>query len=184
MIDASQKKTRIQIFSLLLVFALPAMIAWYLFHFHEQFQFKTVNYGVLVNPPITVQDLSAGERKWQIVYATSACSDKQSEKMMYTLHQVQKALGKDRDRVNLTLVANETCQLKDAHDFRKVLLTHQQYTQWQKQFSRKGEKNFVVNNKIYLVDPANNLFMFYPVTTNPMGILKDIKHILGVSQIG
>jgi hypothetical protein len=39
-------------------------------------------------------------------------------------------------------------------------------------------------DKIYLVDPLGNVFMYYDESENPMHILKDLKKVLGVSQIG
>jgi len=38
--------------------------------------------------------------------------------------------------------------------------------------------------QIYLIDPQTNLFMYYPSNTNPIHILKDLKRVLEVSQIG
>lgn len=39
-------------------------------------------------------------------------------------------------------------------------------------------------NKIYLVDPLGNAFMYYSADANPMDILNDLKRVLEVSQIG
>jgi cytochrome oxidase Cu insertion factor (SCO1/SenC/PrrC family) len=103
---------------------------------------------------------------------------------MFTLHQLRIALGKDRNRVNLALIVDQQCQIKDIHDFSKYVLTEQQYTLLQSNLSQAGDKNFVANDKIYLIDPLGNLFMYYTNTTNPMNILKDLKKVLEVSQIG
>ena len=46
------------------------------------------------------------------------------------------------------------------------------------------QKDFVMQHKIYLVDPLGNLFMYYADTTDPMNVLKDLKRVLEVSQIG
>ena len=51
-------------------------------------------------------------------------------------------------------------------------------------FKQQGNQNFVVSHKIYLIDPIGNLFMYYPDDTNPMNVLKDLKRVLEVSQIG
>lgn len=37
---------------------------------------------------------------------------------------------------------------------------------------------------VYLADPLGNLFMYYPPGAYPMAILKDLKHVLRISQIG
>ena|SRR5688572_11657472 len=48
----------------------------------------------------------------------------------------------------------------------------------------KDPNPLLQKNHIYLVDPLGNAFMRYPETENPMHILKDLKHVLEVSQIG
>ncbi|MEZ5600135.1 MAG: hypothetical protein R3F36_03615 [Candidatus Competibacteraceae bacterium] len=37
---------------------------------------------------------------------------------------------------------------------------------------------------VYLLDPLGNLLMRYPVTVNPSGILKDLRRLLRLSEIG
>lgn len=37
---------------------------------------------------------------------------------------------------------------------------------------------------VYLVDPLGNVFMVYLNPVNPMDVLKDVMHVLQVSQIG
>ena len=46
------------------------------------------------------------------------------------------------------------------------------------------EDKQLLKSKIYLVDPLGNGFMYYSATVNPLDILKDLKQVLKVSQIG
>lgn len=175
--------TRIKLFSLLLLFAVPMVVGWVLFHYHDLFQFKTTNHGMLVHPAVFAKELSfkpSAHNTWQIIYAPAAC-DEQAQNKMFTLHQLHTALGKNQQRVSLTWVTNATCK-QDAHDFRKLILNKQQLAQLKTALS--NQKDFTVNDKIYLLDPIGNLFMYYDSSTNPMNILKDIKKVLEVSQIG
>lgn len=168
------KRSHLQLFALLLVFALPVLICLAMYKYPSYFSLRTTQHGVLVNPPLQPEGLSlnmANEHKWQIVYATRACTTQQADKAMFSLHQLRKALGKDSLRVVLTLLTDHNCQLKDTHDFRKVVYNDAQFNQ-------------LPEATVYLVDPAGNLFMYYPSGSEPMDIMKDLKHVLGVSQIG
>lgn len=168
---------------LMAVFVVPVLISWLLFYYHDLFQFKTTNRGTLITPAIFVAGFQLGSdsKKWQIVYAPQDCSGSHFEKVTFTLHQLRQALGKDYKRVVLTLLVGKNCQIEDAHDFRLLQLDAQQLLVWQEKFQQPG---FDVWGKIYLVDPMNNLFMYYPSDVDAMSILKDMKKVLEVSQIG
>ncbi len=158
-------------YSVLLIFILPMLISWGLYYFHDHFHFKTLNHGTIINPPLKVidlySDLQNGTNKvWRIIQVENEFCDQTCEKTHYQLTQLQKALGKDGKRTQVILITDAT-----------------RLTKLNFSFDQKF-KNFVVINKIYLVDPLGNLFMYYPDSTNPMNILKDLKKVLGVSQIG
>lgn len=156
----------------MIIFIVPVLSSYFLYHYHEHFQFKTTNHGTLVKPPIDVQYLysmmaDGNQKKWRIIHVDDGICDAPCEKINYQLGQVQKALGKESRRVGL-IPMSESMQL----------------TKLTSTFIQRGEKDFVAKNKIYLVDPRGNLFMYYPNTTDPMNILKDLKKVLEVSQIG
>lgn len=183
----SNKKNYFKLFLIMLIFVLPLIVSDYLYMHHRNFQFKTTNHGVLVSPVVPVKELTPAANvkgKWQIVFMTNGCCDAQCDKTMFTLHQLRKALGNNSERVNLVLITDTTCVIKDTHDFAKLNFTSQQYTNLETAISNNGDKNFLVKNKIYLVDPQGNLLMYYPGDVDQMNILKDIKHLLEVSQIG
>lgn len=172
------KSTHAKLFLLVLVFILPMIFSWLLYSFHDFFRFKTLNHGTFINPPLNVEkllDVDVRQKLWKIVYFPAICDTETSKKMLYTLHQLKTALGKDTKRVSLLLVTNSHCDLKDIYDFQKVQKNPRDL---QNLFS------FDEKNKIYLMDPLGNLFMYYPDSVNPMHILKDVKHVLEVSQIG
>lgn len=159
----SRQKTSVKPILLLLIFIVPMIMSWLLFHYHDHFQFKTTNHGILVNPPLNVGNIDFGmdtQKKWKIIFVSANNCDEQCQQIAFQLHQIQKAMGKDHERIIVVQWHGENTPFKDIF-----------------------QQNFVTN-KIFLVDPHNNLFMYYPSTTNPMNILKDIKKVLGVSQIG
>lgn len=181
------KKTHIQLLLLVVISLFPVIIGGLLYHYHSSIRFHTLNYGTLVRPPIPSEGLltsDVSQRRWQIVYMPTGCCDERCDQLMYTLHQLRKVLGKESKRVDLKLVVNETCRLTEIHDFQRFIFTTTQYTHLKNSFDQQGEINFVLTDKIYLIDPAGNLFMYYPSDVNPMDILKDLKRVLEVSQIG
>ncbi|HSW69239.1 MAG TPA: hypothetical protein VLI69_03640 [Gammaproteobacteria bacterium] len=163
------QKTCKQLFFLLFIFAVPVISSWFLFHYHEHFRLKTLNHGTLLKSPIDVNYLSEqnAQKKWRVLYVSNETCDSACKQITHQLNQVQKALGKDSHRVFILFMNNKEALLK------KLQTDFMQH-----------EKNFVINNKIYLIDPLGNLFMYYSDTTDPMSILKDLKRVLEVSQIG
>lgn len=142
---------RTKLYLVVMLFFLPMIASWVLYHYHDYFQLKTTNHGTLIEPPVNEPSFQK-EKIWRIIYVNSGSCDVLCQKRNFMLHQVQKALGKDSERV-------------------KILLADKPFNQMQ-------------SGKIYLVDPAANIFMYYPDSTDPMNILKDLKKVLEVSQIG
>jgi len=126
--QTKNKSTSRQLYLLFIISILPVLMGTFLYYFRDHFQFKTLNHGTLVNPPIHMQELGlAEEKKWRIVYLPTVCCDKQCDDTMYTLHQLRKLFNKDSKRVSLVLAANQTCTIHETHDFLKLLFTNQQY---------------------------------------------------------
>lgn len=151
---------------LLLIFILPMLTSGLLYHYHQYFHFKTLNHGVLLKTAVNVSVLFPPinkENSWRILHITPDRCDKTCLEVNFKLAQVKKALGKDANRVNLEIVSATEPHVME---FKSALQLSQ------------------VTSKIFLIDPLNNAFMMYPDNTNPMNILKDLKRILEVSQLG
>jgi hypothetical protein len=166
------KKSSLPLLIVLLIFLFPVVCGSLLYHFADRFHFKTINHGILVQPPINIQEAQvsakmSSPKKWRVIYVFSDC-DASCKKMQFDLLQIQKILGKDRDRVEIITESKASTSLK----------------KWQSVFEKQIAKDFNLADKIYLVDPIGNVFMYYPSTTNPMDILKDMQKVLEVSQIG
>ena len=165
-----------KLYFLFALFIFPVVAGTLLYEFRGFFHFSTTNHGVLVNPPIAVSQFQNNiqnniqnnrQKKWQIVYVTDGVCDDACKKIDFQLHQVQTLLGKDQSRVSVT-------QSSDLND-ESILM---------KKAFQARDSRFVVSQKIYLIDPAGNIFMYYPATSNPLDIYHDLKHVLEVSQIG
>jgi hypothetical protein len=163
------KKVQVQFYMLILVTGLPIVLGWLLYYFHDHFQFNTTNKGTFVNPPLQVSFLNPShEKKWQIIYVTDTLCNEACKKLNHQLLQVQKALGKDSDRVRvISLNRNDV----KANELQKLV-------------SSSPNNAFIVAKKVFLIDPIGNLFMYYQDSFDPMDVLKDLKKVLEVSQIG
>jgi len=164
---------RKKLFLVLFIFMLPVIASGILFHYHTHFRLKTLNHGTLLSSLIDVQYLYAkmqgGEqKKWRVIYVSGNVCDVQCKQIDHQLRQVQKALGKDSNRVNTVWLGGKYAELAKLKG----------------SFAQQGHPDFSTNNKIYLVDPLGNLFMYYSDDINPMNVLKDLKRVLEVSQIG
>lgn len=160
------------LFLLATLFILPVFFSWIVYRYHEYFHLQTSQHGVLLNPPFPALELLgknfSSSHQWQIVYAPNECDD-QANKMLFQLHQLHKALGSKASRVNVIALVQTDCKLKPQQGFHKII----------KKLSRR-----LTINRIYLVDPHDNVFMYYSANTDLMNIFKDIKKVLEVSQIG
>lgn len=166
--EKSNRKMRTKLYIVMIIFALPMLASWLLYQYHGYFRFKTSNHGQLIQPLIQANYFAKdNDKKWRILYVSQINCDEQCKKIDYDLHQIQIALGKDQKRVVILRCDDSQKIIKQLQDD-----------------LAKQESGVVVQNKIYLIDPLNNVFMYYLDTVNPMNILKDIKKVLEVSQIG
>ncbi|HSW92726.1 MAG TPA: hypothetical protein VLJ15_00050 [Gammaproteobacteria bacterium] len=148
---------------ILLLFLLPVIVSWFLFHYHTFFHWKTTNHGTLIETPVNIADLSSN-KKWHVIYISDKPCTAGCQNMRHQLQQVQKALGNNRDRIALLWMNS------DDTDAKKLQIL-------------PGASS-AINNKIYLADPLGNVFMYYSATIDPVNVLQDLKHVLEVSQIG
>jgi hypothetical protein len=162
-----------KLYILLIVFVAPVIVSSILYNFHGYFNLKTTNHGVLLKQVVDAEYLYSwmpenNLKKWRVIFVDNGSCDDDCKKVDYQLHQMQKALGEKAERVQVLQLDGRSAPL----------------ARLQQALSLEEKQDFAVNNKIYLVDPAGNLFMYYPATTNPMNVLKDMKKVLEVSQIG
>lgn len=170
----------ITVFILLLVFCSPVVFS-FIFYF-SPIHFKTANRGNLLTPPVHLSRLLHQDKKqWQIVFAVNNCNDEHLQKTLFDLHQLRIALAENQQRVSLLLLTYPACRFHDTYDFRQKTFCDSDYLEWQQALHLADHE---IMNKIYLVDTLDNVFMYYPRTTDLMNVFKDLKRVLGASQIG
>lgn len=167
------KQKQTQLFWLLMVFLVPMLISSGLYYFRAVVPFHTTNHGTLVTPAFDVGYLYSATQDgdkplWRMLYVDNGVCDANCETITYQLNQIKKALGKASDRVAVMKLGANDPVLRPM----------------QNAFDHVNSQRIAINHKIYLIDPNGNLFMVYAGDVNPMDILKDMKKVLEVSQIG
>jgi len=185
----------------LLIFVLPFAGAWFMYNRHVLLP-NPVNHGKLISSPISFPRLnlqsiegneftaSAVHGKWLLLYYTYV-GDKNCYKRLYDMRQVRLALGADSDRVDRLLllpysVTPTTYNKIIEHDYSgtlTALLAQNSMEPMNNQ--RKLMKTVALQpGFLYVADPKGNIILSYSDNADPMGLLKDLKRLLRVSQIG
>jgi hypothetical protein len=187
----SQKKSRLQLLLVALVFLGPLVVAAWLYNQGESHAPSgRTNHGELLEPIINVSTSlsSAGilEKKdhgWLLVYANTASCDDPCRRALYTYRQARLMLGKEMDRVRRVFLHGDTLPdtvfLAEEHP---GLITIED-----------SSLSGLLNNKrpadlpaggYFLIDPHGNLVMYFRPDLDPAEMVDDIKHLLRLSRIG
>ncbi len=190
---------RRRLFLLLVIacFALPLMAAWLLVDRWRPA--GSVQHGELLVParPLDLRfdpveksrvDHAALRGHWVLVYPGSAGQcDSRCQTALYDMRQVRLALGKDMGRVVTLLLLDGVPESK-----LRQWLTAEHATMLLGSADAKTRNSLpeafgqpgLSGDWVYLLDPLGNLLMRYPVTVDPGGMLKDLRRLLRLSQIG
>lgn len=157
------------------------------------------NQGVLITPPVSVTELnletlsgeplekrfSAGQAdpQWLMVVAASEC-DSRCEELLYLARQANIALGKNADRVSRAAVLGDitddlAARLPTEYPLMERLVpTAGAAPTWPAGINPESEP------RIMLIDPFGNVMMHHGPENTGKEILKDLKHLLKLSQVG
>ena len=195
------KKNKIIIIVIVLVFIAPSILAWYVFNHTNFLESRgTSNYGQIITPPIQLEDLSLidplnTERndtlhgKWSMIYVAESCDEICMENV-YRMRQIHMGIGKYSLRVQKVLFLTnqhpgELSKLFINYAGQQVISTDSvDLDALLDKFRSEKVINPTKAGYIYISDPLGNLMMSYPPEINPKGILKDLKKLLRASRIG
>ena len=189
---------RIKFLALIGIFLSPFIGGWlalYVFDIRP----PSGNYGTLVAPvkklewpPLETVDgelLADGfGRKWTLLlFSDDGCTELCRSNLFY-MRQLRTLLGRDTLRLQNVLISvrplspetlvylQEFPNLKVVQDYRDPALYEQ--------FDLEGLGEVGSEPRLYLVDPEQNLMMYYPAENDPVLMLDDIKKLMKLSQIG
>jgi hypothetical protein len=189
---------RIKFLGLILVFLSPFIGGWLALYVFEV-RPASGNYGTLIEPvkrlnwpPLETLDgekLEAGfGRKWTFLLFAGASCDELCRNNLFYMRQIRTLLGRDTMRLQNVLITAQPLgdkmkiylqnfpNLKVIEKNNDPALYNQFYLQ------ELGEVGS--SPRIYLVDPDQNLMMYYPAENDQAQVLQDIKKLMKLSQIG
>ena len=191
--------------TLVLMFAIgivPMVIAYWLFQttMADGQVWNTTNHGELITPAQPVKDFSlidaqGNERQladlethWTLVqYGADQC-EAACQKTLYTLRQLHTLLNKDQDRLQRWfLVDHDVAAYPDLHAIQQayprlaVLTSARSDNSLQNQLA---SNELDLAQYVFLIDPMGNIMMSFKADMDPKLILKDIKKLLRISQVG
>lgn len=155
------------------------------------------NYGTLVTPARPLPDLPlldvegkpidehALRGRWTYIYVGTASCDSSCEEKLHQIRQIRTLLNEKRLRVQRLYLAPDAAALAAAHT--QLAAEHPDLHFYTDEPSQGALRQFFAPQDpraLYLVDPLGNWLMIYDSKAESPGILKDIKRLLRVSQIG
>jgi cytochrome oxidase Cu insertion factor (SCO1/SenC/PrrC family) len=190
----------------LIIFAisiLPLVAAWWILEgLQEGGKFATRNYGELVTPARPLNDtvlktwegknlaISELRGKWTLIIFGPAECDELCRENLYKTRQVRLAVGKDMRRVQRLWITNEVSSLgkqswlREQHSDLLVASEGETKKGFVDQFVLPETSDPLKAQRVYVVDPIGNIVISYPPDEKAEHILKDLKRLLYVSQIG
>ncbi len=182
------RKARYTLLMLLAVFALPLLVAWILTMGPLDWRpTKTVNYGVLLAPPLRLNSYGVTDvtgaaltvavaRNWFLVVLRNAACRESCQGLLQIAERIQIAVGRDIHRVNLALlgpdhnvpVPNRQSWLLPVDG--KLVDALRQAT---------GEPQ--LETALLIVDHQGVVVLMYPPNEDGLGALSDLKRLLRAS---
>jgi len=157
------------------------------------------NNGTLIQPVVSVQTLNLEtasgkpladrfgpdevEPEWLLLVAAGECAS-ECEELLYLARQVNIALGKNANRVSRAAVLGsvpaelEARWQKEYSLMERLVPAPGTTPDWPEGIDPQSQP------RILLVDPFGNLMMHYGSDNTGKELLKDLKHLLKISQIG
>lgn len=174
---------------------IPLVIAYLMFFFFPEWIPRgTTNEGTLIQPPLSIMDLGEETRrtipegKWTfMISATGTCNDPCRE-AIYLARQVDTGVGKDSDRVQRVLLVGPgrlqaSFRAELLREYPDMLVHHDMQGQAAEVLGRVLTGG-PLDGKIFLADPNGNIILIFDQAEGGNPILKDLKHLLRLSNIG
>lgn len=178
------KSSRMKLLALIAIAFVPIFIAYISYFMLPMLapEGKT-NQGELILPVVQATDIAAELGtidSWALIQPVGADCDEDCRQMMYLSRQVVSGLGKDSSRVSRVLLIREP--LADSLDSH-VAQEHGDALIVQ---SMADVLNAVTDLEpvLFLMDPNGNIMMYFSFEKAGKPMLKDLKHLLRVSNIG
>ena len=200
--DDIKKQNQRTLIMLVLAFIVP-VVAAYLVYMNMDGSGKTNNFGELINPPRPLVNFSLQttegkafgfeqlKANWHLIYIGHGACEQPCQDTLSKMHQTRIAQGKPMSRVRLLYIALDKEALTGMKELQKkysrltvISGTPNIVSDAIKPFRTNGKLNIEEDDLIFMTDPLGNLMMRYKTDTRLIGMIKDLQHLLKISQIG
>ena len=181
-------KARYTLLMLLAVFALPLLVAWMFTMGPLDWRpTKTVNYGVLLAPPLRLNSYGVTDvtgaaltvtvaRNWFLVVLRNTACSESCQGLLQIAERIQIAVGRDIHRVNLALLGpDHNVPVPNGQSW--LLPVDGKLVDALRQAT--GEPQ--LETALLIVDHQGVVVLMYPPTEDGLGALHDLKRLLRAS---
>lgn len=194
-IRKTQFWNRVQMILILVVFAAPVLGAF----FYQPKAFS--NYGDIYTPVRQVENLKMNgangmveldsfRRQWVFIVTASAKCAKACEDNILKMRQLRFMQNNNMKRIRTVFMHTGLSSVvsddlaKKYSPIESYAVSAVDFANWTKILKIDGAPIEAQQDRIYIIDPAGNLMMSYPASSEPGLMQKDIKRLLKTSQIG
>ncbi|MBL6690179.1 MAG: hypothetical protein ISP91_07285 [Pseudomonadales bacterium] len=178
------RASRIKLLTLIAIAFVPIFIAYIAyFQFPAIAPSGTTNQGQLVWPVVDgngIDPMLAELENWALIQPLADDCAEDCRQMMYLSRQVVTGLGKNTDRVQRVLLSESSLPEELASHVsveHKDALVIEADTSLFQNITR-------LEPVLFLMDPNGNIMMYYSLDKAGKPMLKDLKHLLKISNIG
>lgn len=193
--NLSSNKNPYTIWFVVFAFVAPAVLAYVMYFFVDIRSFT--NHGEILNPVVDISTLKLKDDKnnliprktltykWRMISFVGANCDEMCNKRLHDVRQIHKSLAKDQHRVIRMIV-----HLQPPSEELSSLISRQypnalNFFGDEKEISSAlGASARIQENETYIMDPIGNVMMRFTQDQANRLLLKDMKKLLKVSQIG
>lgn len=180
-----RRRGRLQLILILAVVIGPMILASAMYQWRFWVPETRSYHGELIGTGQTRVDLGvvgAEETRWQLLVTVPEVCDAGCKELVFLARQVHIGLNRDVGRAAHGLA---TAQPLTADYDAQLRREYPQLSRYQLQLPAYGEiAGKASGAQLWIVDPRGNLVLRYDASSKGKAILKDLRHLLKISQIG
>lgn len=175
----ARQRGRWQLLLLLAGFLLPMLLAAGMYRWQFWLPDSRTYHGQLLGTGQLRADLGvqASETRWQLLVTTPGACAEDCRQLVYLARQIHTGLGREAGRAShaLAMGAGPAEGFEDYPQLRLLPLNLQRYRALAPSDGRP---------RLWIVDPHGNLVLRYDAGVRGQDVLRDLRHLLKLSNIG
>ena len=124
-----------------------------------------------------IENLKFEDGKW--LFATYASNGEDIAEALYLMRQLNVALNRDINKLKRVIFSKDRKELESQLvDYPRIQVIIDSEDNLYEKLLETGNKEFFLDQKIFIIDPYGRAVMFFPVSMDPKLILKDLKVLI------